>query len=173
MKYDIGFLDIETTDLDADRGEVITAVLLGSGSSNYQYPDGKKWTERKMLKRLFASMRQYDRIVTYYGTGFDVPFLRSRALKLGLEFPKKVYHTDLYYVVRSKMKLHRNSLQAATRFLGIDGKNGFDISVWNKARDGDTKAIAKILDHNIRDVKILERLYKRLRPYFKDTKRMI
>ena len=65
-------------------------------------------------------MNKYDVIFTYYGTRFDIPFIEHVHCIINI-FPlyKQKSHKDLYYVVKSKLKLHRSSLQAATEFFGI------------------------------------------------------
>jgi uncharacterized protein YprB with RNaseH-like and TPR domain len=75
---------------------------------------------------------------------------------------KQKSHKDLYYVVRSKLKLHRSSLMAATEFFGIDGKTRIKPEYWQKARWGDKKSLKYVYDHNVADVEILELLHRKL-----------
>jgi uncharacterized protein YprB with RNaseH-like and TPR domain len=103
-------------------------------------------------------------VVTYYGTNFDIPFLRTRAMIHGIEFPPygDVYTWDLYYTVKSKMALTRNNLDRACAVLGIKGKTHLDLQVWGLAALGDETALKKVLTHNKYDVIILEKLHERL-----------
>lgn len=84
-----------------------------------------------------------------------------------LEFPRhgEISHFDLYYSVRKSFRLHRNSLDAVTRFLGIEGKNHLSSEEWMFARIGEPKAVEIMIAHNIEDVKILEELHDVLAPY--------
>ncbi|MDV7402283.1 ribonuclease H-like domain-containing protein, partial [Arthrospira platensis SPKY1] len=102
-------------------------------------------------------IKKYRIIVTYYGTKMDVPYVRTKALFHGFEFPAygELFHWDLYYTVRHKLQLSRNSLAVATAYLGIPGKTPLDAEVWNRAKYGDPEAIDLVVEHNIADVEIL------------------
>jgi len=104
-----------------------------------------------------------------HNTGFDIKYIRTKALKYGFDFPEygTIFHWDLYYTVRAKLKLHRNSLDVATNYLGIAGKTHIDWEVWGRAKFGDKVALAEVLEHNVYDVAILEKLHEKLYPFRK------
>jgi len=163
------YLDIETTPgFQANFGHVLTwALKLRDGPTLWSQIKRKDMLRGKqdkhILEDLLATLRNVDLVVTYYGTGFDIPYLRSRCMFHGIEFPARgtLKHIDVFYGVKYKLKLHRSSLDAACSFLGIRGKNHVG-GEWIAAMSGDQKALDSILDHNIRDVRILKRLHKRL-----------
>ena len=169
----IGYLDIETTGLKAnvdimlswaiktrDKDEVVSDVIKKSEVFNGKY-------DYRIMESLIKALKKYDLIMTYYGTGFDVPFMRTRALDHDLPFPKfrNLSHKDIYYLVRSKLQLTRSSLKTATQFLGIDGKTNLDPRIWRDARYGNKEALAYVLEHNVADVEILENLHKKIEKY--------
>ncbi len=89
-------LDIETTSLDAESGEVIAVGLLfghGNGSVMVQIKDGSN--EKSLLQGLFDVLKHYKSIVggkeiilTGYNIfNFDLPFLIQRAEKLNIPCP--------------------------------------------------------------------------------------
>ena len=119
---------------------------------------------------------------TYITEGFgchnskcDIPYMRTRALKWKLKFPSYGYikHIDMYYIVKAKLSLNRNSLQSACALLGIKGKNHVFGDIWIRAVTGNQKSIDYIHNHNIRDVVILERLYNRMITFSSKTNRSI
>tara|TARA_R110002050_G_scaffold41798_6_gene101043 strand:+ start:2172 stop:2918 length:747 start_codon:yes stop_codon:yes gene_type:complete len=169
----LGYLDIESTGLKAnidimlswaiktrDTNEVVGDVIKKSEVFNGSY-------DKRIMKSLIKALDKYDLIFTYYGTGFDIPFMRTRALDHDLDFPvfRKVSHKDIYYLVRSKLQLTRSSLKVATQFLGIDGKTNLDPRIWRDARYGNKDALKYVYDHNIADVEILEDLHKKIEKY--------
>jgi uncharacterized protein YprB with RNaseH-like and TPR domain len=176
----IAFLDIETTGLKANIGFMLSWSLkyrdgpLKSDIVNRDEIFEGKY-DKRIVKNLLDELRNVDIIVTYYGTRFDLPYFRSRALYWNFLFPAygSVFHFDLYYRVRSLLKLHRHSLDAVTRFFGIEGKTPIDISVWNEAQYGNRKALKKVMEHNDADVIILEELFDKLEDYSKWTRRSL
>ena len=177
----IGFYDIETSNLVADFGIMLSYAILDSKtnkviSSVLTPQDIKKAKFGDEDKRLVAQnikdLSQFDRIVTYYGSRFDVPFLRARALSTGLDFPNygTLKHTDLYFIIRGRVALSSKRLENACRvLLGDTNKTRIDSKYWRAGVRGDTKSLAYILDHNKKDVIDLERLYNKMVHFSKPT----
>jgi len=177
----IGYFDIESGGLQAnfdyvltwciktrDKDEYKTGCISALDIQNYKL-------DKRILKELIDALKEYDVILTYYGTKFDVPFIRTRALMNKLNFLEfgALQHKDVYYMVKMKMRLHRNSLDSACAALGIKGKNHIKGNYWMKAKLGDPVALAYVLDHNKKDCDILEKLHKRLENYVKDSTKSI
>ena len=166
----IGYLYIESTGFSANIDVMLSWCIKGRGNKKVagacitREELMSEKSDARIVELLIDEMNKYDVIFTYYGTRFDIPFIRTRALYHGTYFPpyKKKSHKDLYYVVRSKLKLHRSSLQAATEFFGIDGKTRIKPEYWQKARWGDKKSLKYVYDHNVADVEILELLHRKL-----------
>ena len=128
------------------------------------------------MKLLIEELNEYDLIVTYYGTGFDNKFMRTRAMILELPgFPTfgQLKHYDVYYSVKSRMSLYSNRLAVATQALGIEGKTPLPPEIWGPGRLGYPSAMALIEEHNREDVKILENLYEEIVPYVQVQRKSI
>lgn len=173
----IGFLDIETTNLKADFGIILSFAIADDATSNVvsrviTKQDLRTCLDAKVITTCIKEMRKYDRIVGYYSTKFDIPFIRTRAISLGLEFPQygEIIHNDLYYTVRNKLNISSNRLDNACRTVfGATEKTRIDADHWIKALMGDAEALAYIQDHNIRDVQETKRLYHALETYRRKT----
>ena len=180
-KPTIGFLDIETSNLQADFGIVLSyAIKKADCKKIYSRVITKDelmngTLDKEVVRQCIEDMSKFDVIISYFGSRFDIPFLRSRALYWKLEFPKYGYikHKDVYYMVKNRLRLHRNRLEDACRLLGISGKTHLDGTYWVKALTGDKKSLRYILDHNKRDVILLEQVYNKLNVYARETKRSI
>lgn len=174
----IGFLDIEATSLNASFGYILSYCIKPHNGKVIERPispgDIKSHRyDKRLCEQFLEDIGKFDRLVTYYGTGYDVPFLRTRCLHWNLDFPPMgtLFHTDLYYTVRNKMRLYRNRLEAACDSLGIESKgHRLNPKVWMDAQTGDAKAIAYVLKHNVEDVASLEALWDRLHGHFRRTK---
>jgi len=192
--YKIGYLDIEVEGgFNADWGTMLSWCLKEKGGKVAHDIITRKemfygTTDKRITQSLVDEMRKYKIIVGYYSTGFDIPYVRTKALIWDIDFPgfefkekangnykvdAEIYHWDLYYTVRNKLKLSRNSLANVTELLGIEGKTPIPKELWRKAKYGDKKALKYVLEHNIADVVILELLHDRLSNFRRWTRKGI
>jgi len=172
----IGFLDIETSNLKANMG-VIYSYCIKDGKSDkiYERLITKKELfsndmDKAVVQNLVDDIRCFDILVTYYGTRFDIPFIRTRAVHHGIEYPAygENIHIDLYYLIRNKFNLTRNSLKVACEFLlGDSDKTMVEWKHWMKAMQGNKEALDYIIEHNRYDVLDLEKLYDKVIPFRK------
>jgi len=177
----IAYLDIESSSLVATFGYIISYCLKEANGKIIERvltPNEIKSHifDKKLMKQFIVDSKKFDRVLTYYGTKFDVPFLRTRAIHWGLDFPlySEIKHTDVYYIVRNKLRLHRNRLETACEFLDIPSKgHRLNPTVWQRAMSGEKKALNYILQHNREDVISLELLYNKVSLYVKENKTSI
>jgi uncharacterized protein YprB with RNaseH-like and TPR domain len=177
----IGFLDIETSNLKADVGFMLSWVLkIENNVGVYGDVITKKELfdmqfDRRIVKSLLDVLKPVDILVTYYGTGFDLPFLRTRSLYWGYKYPiyGSIYNFDLYYRVKALLKLSRNSLKSTTDFFGLHEKTDVDLQIWNRARYGDKVALDWVFTHNMDDVLAMQSAFYKLEDYSKWSRKSI
>jgi len=172
--YRIGYLDIETSNLWADFGIMLSWCLKEKeGEVSYDIISTKDihnyGNDKRIVESLIEEMKRYAIICTYNGTRFDIPFVRTRALYHQMDFLNygDIFHWDLYYTAKSKLRMTRKSLDAVTDLLGIPGKTPVPRETWRKAQYGHKESLQYVLDHNIADVVILEELHNKLLPFRK------
>lgn len=123
-------------------------------------------TERGMLEAAHALLSEADAVVTKNGNKFDLPWFNSQFLKHKMPPPPPLTSIDLETTLRHKFRFQSNKLDFVTQYLEIGKKvehEGFKL--WRKVMDGDEVAQRKMLRYCAGDVRITERLYKRMRPY--------
>jgi uncharacterized protein YprB with RNaseH-like and TPR domain len=177
----VGYIDIESSQLKGNFGIMISYAIKERGSDTiYSNTITKKdidgeILDRDLVKHCVKDMKKFDILMGYYSTRFDIPFIRTRAMYWGIDFPMygELKHKDIWYMVRNKMNLHSNRLEVACRHLGIEGKTHLDGSQWTLATAGNKKALEYVLDHNKKDVIILEKLHNRIKEFVRDTTRSI
>lgn len=179
----IGIFDIETSwGFNADYGFMLCYVLKEYHNKKLYYDCITKKDivsfdyDKRIVKNLVNDLKNFDVLITYNGSRFDIPYSRTRALKHKLKYPMYGYikHIDLYYIVKYKLKLGHNRLDDACALFGIRGKNHVDMFIWLKASQGDVKSLQFVLDHCKRDVgKCTERLYDEIIDYARRTNRSI
>jgi uncharacterized protein YprB with RNaseH-like and TPR domain len=158
--------DIESSSLDASVGEILCACIkpLGEDPINFIGPR----SDFEIVSQIRDELERYDYIVTWYGTGFDIPFLATRLKELGLRPLRILRQVDLYYIARGQFKLHSNSLMvAAETFLGKTQKTRILGKRWVAAiRRGDLPdgkdGMAFVLDHCQKDVDDLEQIFNKI-----------
>jgi uncharacterized protein len=153
------FLDIETTGLSPQYDDITVVGLY----------DGQKYSsfvKNDNLQSLPQRLKQYEVVITFNGSGFDLPFLQA---KLPVRLP--CGHIDLRWTTY-KMG-HRGGLIAiepqfgvkrSKRLAGIDGFEA--VRLWNQYRRGDKGALELLIDYNREDVinlkTIMDNVYTQL-----------
>lgn len=172
----VGVLDIESTGLDADFGFMLsyaildakTGKVLGRVLKPSEVADGTY--DGNLCKEIVRDMMKFDRIVGYYikDRRFDIPYIRSRCLSHGVDFPKygELKITDVYDIVKNKLKLGRSRLVSACQFLGITAKSHpLTGSYWMDARTGKKNGLDWVWLHNVEDVESTLKLWNKVRDF--------
>lgn len=181
MQENIGVFDIETTGLKANWSHMLCWCMKEQGkevvhSDLITKKEVRDKNDKRIIKSAVEEIKKYDRIVTYYGTRFDVSYTRSRAIAQGIEFPayRDLYHTDLYYVARSKFAIHSNRLGSICQFFNIEAKNHpMTPDLWQRAGAGNEDALKEILTHCDEDVRSTDQVFEMLLDHMLITKRSI
>jgi uncharacterized protein YprB with RNaseH-like and TPR domain len=176
----IGVMDLECSGLQSDYSQVLTWVILDSATGKVYKDqitraDIKSGTEdRRILQSLVSCVKEFDRIVTFYGSRYDIPYARSRCMIQGVDFPEhgSIRHTDLWFHMRSKFgTLSSKRLENCTRqLLHKTLKTRIESRHWKRALQlADPKALAFIIDHNVKDCIDTNKLFLATRRFFKLT----
>jgi uncharacterized protein YprB with RNaseH-like and TPR domain len=145
------YLDIETTGAGTD--DEVTVVGVYDGRELRQYVRGVN------LHRFPDEMEQCGLLVTFFGSGFDLPVLR-RAFR---DTRFDVLHIDLCHAL--KRLGYSGGLKRVETELGISrseqtaGLSGWDaVRLWEEYRRGNGHSLARLLAYNEEDVVNMERL---------------
>jgi uncharacterized protein YprB with RNaseH-like and TPR domain len=150
FSHRIAFLDIETTALE---GEDVTLIGLYDGRRVRQYTKGED------LEEFERDVRRFGLIVTFFGTCFDLPFLRRR-------FPRLTFdqlHVDLCYALRrlglSGGLKHIEGRLNVPRSPDTQGLDGWDaVRLWREWEHGSRDALDLLKRYNAEDIVNLEAL---------------
>lgn len=174
-----GIFDIETSALEADRGIILCAVIQGSNKKtptifrtdelNPKWKRGNRGDDSEITRRLTKTLSQFDVLVAHNGTRFDIPFIRTRLARWGLERFPDVKIIDPLSIAFRKFRLNHNSLGSISDFIGSsDRKHRLDWSVWMDCiLNGSTAAMDEIVTHCLADVRELNDVLNLVKPYVK------
>lgn len=135
------------------------------------YSEWEHGTE-EMVRNAHRLISEADAVVTYNGDKFDLPKLMGEFVALRLAPPPPPTSIDVYKAVR-KLGLQSNKLAFVGPFLKVGAKikhAGF--SLWSKTMDGDVPSRRKMQKYCEQDVRLLEHVYRTLRPYIRNHPHM-
>lgn len=169
----VGYLDIEASHLKANFGFIICWYIKKAGEDRYDHAIVTKkelfnlTRDRRVLSELFDALDGYDVIYAHYGRRFDIPFIKSRAIILGMDGritrPFEKFMFDTWEIARKNLALSSNRLDTiAQAFQLKDQKTGLMPTIWNDAVLGDAKALQYVDDHCRADVNVLEGVHRKL-----------
>ena len=137
-------LDIETNGLPVHAGGYVTVVGLYDGHDYRALVRGRDLSTENLQEEL----SQYAYLITFYGSVFDMPFLK-RAMGIELFVP----HFDLYFSGR-RVGL-RGGLKRIEERLGIcrneavAGMGGLDaVRLWDDFTAGNGSSLVTLIDYN-------------------------
>ncbi|MDX1411598.1 MAG: ribonuclease H-like domain-containing protein [Nitrospirales bacterium] len=150
----IAFLDIETNGDPPETGEITLVGIYGNGTMTTLI-QGESLNEN----RLNHELSKYDLLVTFFGSGFDLPYIRYKFPRVLLDHA----HFDLCFAARRlgyKGGLKHIELECGlSRSRHVAGLTGWDaVNLWHAWQGGDSQAGTQLLQYNEADVKNLEPL---------------
>jgi len=183
----IGFADIEASNLTATFGITYTYCIKELGGDLIKRAISltdlhKGEFDKNLIAQFISDASNFTHLIWHYGTDrrFDLPFLRTRAVKWGLPFPeyKCMYVADTYPILKNKFKLHSNRLETACDFFDIPAKkHKLNSDIWLNMITGNKELMQKSLDyilvHNVEDVLSLEALWKKISKFTRMGKNSI
>lgn len=147
-----------------DSSEVLCIAYkwLGEKDTFYLSKHNKKF----MLRSIHKMLEEADAVVTYNGNSFDLPVLNKELLLEGFTPPAPYKSIDLCKVVQKRFRFPSSKLEYVCGALGLETKvkhEGFKL--WVQCMAGDEAAWKRMQRYNRQDVRILEQLYQKLKPW--------
>ncbi len=126
-----------------------------------------KWgkTDQRLVKNIKKLLDSYDMWISYFGKGFDVPFVNTRLAEFYSEPLRKKLHADIYYQCRKPaMTLCSARLENVLRFLKTKHRKiALEPLLWREAIEGNTEATDEVVRHCVADVLGTAEVYNRVK----------
>lgn len=164
FRSDAVYLDIETNGLSPNSGGYVTLVGVYDGNEYKCFIRGENLTADALCEEL----SKYKYLITFFGSVFDIPFLKSCFRGLRFDIP----HFDLCFGAR-RIGL-RGGLKRLEPYFGIQrqdeiiGMDGYDaVLLWQEAERGCSRALDLLMLYNKEDTvnlfEIADTIYRRLK----------
>lgn len=163
--------DIEATQLRGDYGSILCASFLPYSGKPITVCVDKAGDDRKVVREIKEIMSEYPVWVSYYGKGFDVPFIQTRLLVNGHKQLEKKHHIDMYYVLKYKLLTARRSQGHLLSLLRTqEQKMSVGANAWNEVMH-DTQALKLMCARCESDVAGLQNLYDKTKHLIEEIQR--
>jgi len=123
-------------------------------------------TEGELVEELHAVIDEADVVIAHNGDRFDQKMANAKFVEYGLDPPSPYRSIDTLKVAKRYFRFNSNRLDDLGDKLGVGRKlkvGGF--AVWRACLNNDPKAWKKMLAYNKQDVRLLENVYYKLRPW--------
>lgn len=162
-------------DMLLDRGYLMTSswTMLGSNkiySQRCKLNKDLTIDDYDLTVELLELLDRSDYVIAHNGKKFDIPFIKARALVHGLTPPSPFKVIDTLEIARKEFLFTRNTLENLAQELKLPDKKlshskYSGAKLWVECLKGNEDAWQEMLTYNQMDVKVLEEVYLKLRPW--------
>jgi len=144
--------------------EIMSAAICQDANYNPNKP-----SDKEILVKLRELLDEADIVVAHNGKMFDVKKANTRFIGNRIPPPSPFRVIDTLAEARRHFLFTANSLNELGKFLGVGTKirtGGFDL--WEDCMNGDMNAWKRMIHYCENDVRLLERVYLKMRPFIKN-----
>lgn len=123
--------------------------------------------DKRVVGSLWKLLNEADITIAHYGDKYDTPWMNSRFVIHGFPPPNVVTTIDTKKVASKTFRFASNKLDALAGYFGMEGKIKTDFDLWKGCMNGDQKSIDDMNTYCDQDVRVLEEVYLKLRPFIK------
>lgn len=125
-------------------------------------------SDKTLIKDFVKELNKANQIVAHNGDRFDLKWLRTRAILHGLHMNPRYETIDTLKIAKAQFSFASNKLDELGKYLGVGQKISTDYSLWDRiCQEKSEEALNDMVKYCDEDVRLLERVYQKLRPYAK------
>lgn len=119
--------------------------------------------DESLVKLFVEELNKADFIVAHNGDKFDLPWIRTRALKHGVPMYPKYSAVDTLKISRYEHNFPSNRLDDLGEYLELGRKIKVPYELWDRViLDKEQKALDEMIEYCEQDVRLLEKVYYKL-----------
>ena len=154
-----------------EHTKIICISWKWEGESTVHHLDWglKKQCDKKLLQKFIPILESADQSIGHNSDGFDLKWIRSRAMFHNIPMSPYFNTIDTYKIVKSICKLPSYSLANCCKYFGLEAKrdSGGD-ETWNGVQfRKEQEALDTMIYYCDGDIISLEALFQKIRPYSK------
>ena len=123
------------------------------------------YNDRLLVEDIRNLLSAADIVVAHNGDAFDFKVINSRFIFYKITPPAPYKTIDTKKMAKDVARFNSNKLDDLARYFGEGRKIDTTFKLWLDCIAGDEKAWAKMVAYNKHDVRLLEKVYLRLRPF--------
>ena len=129
----------------------------------------KEQCDKKLLEVFIKELNKADEIVAHNGNGFDIKWIRARAMFHDLDMRNHYNMIDTYKLAKASLRLPSYSLKEICKYYKLPAKiDAGGISTWDDIQFRHCKkAMKHLLYYGDGDIVSLEAVFHKMRPYVK------
>lgn len=148
----------------------IYSDMLPNYTRNYKR---NKKDDIRIVTKLHKLMDEADILIGHNGDRFDIPYMNTFFIKHGLPPISPSKSIDTLKIARQYFRFPSNKLDYLGMYLELGRKKEHEgIGLWIGCQTGCEDSWKRMLEYNIQDVELLEKIYIELRPYMKNHPNM-
>jgi len=177
------YWDLETAGLNSFKADLAKIVCFGFKFNDekethcLRVDQYKKWftkskglNDKPLLVDALEIMKDADLLVAHFGDKFDRRFFQGRVALSGLTPPPPTKQRDTWRIARSAFAFSSNRLGNLAMALGLGEQKHQKTREewpgwWDRSLAGDDSATQAMSEYCMQDVRTLEQIYLRIRPY--------
>lgn len=153
-------LNISPDNIIKERAIICVSYKWAGEDQVYNLTWDKNQDDRFLIEQFVEVMNEADLLVAHNGDRFDLKWLKTRALKHGVEMLIDYPQFDTLKIAKKKLLLNSNKLDYISKFLGQEGKIKTNYKLWDDIiLRHCPKALQEMLDYCDEDVRQLEHVY--------------
>ena len=142
-----------------------TSKMITAKLPDYDGYAPGSYDDKAITADIWKLFDEADIIVAHNGDQFDVKYCQARFIVHGMNPPSPFKTVDTKKVVKNVANFNSNSMDDLCDLFGLGRKIKTDFDLWEGCIRGNKSAWRKMLEYNVHDVVMLEKLYLKLLPY--------
>jgi predicted RNA-binding Zn-ribbon protein involved in translation (DUF1610 family) len=127
-------------------------------------PDNPR-DDKSLCRQIRDNLAEADVLVAHNGNDFDLKVLNARLVHHGIKPLPQISLIDTKLVAKSKFRFTSNRLDYLGAYLGLGRKKKTSFKLWLDVLNGNRKALDYMIKYCKQDIKLLEKVYLKLRPF--------